>query len=91
VLARGDREGRLARLREFDVVAACAEVRGERAQDLRLVVDGEDARHVAAFSRATIVSPPPGVSSASIVPPIASTKPLAASPSRNPAAAYLTA
>ena len=42
-------------------------------------------RHSAARSRATIVSPPPGVSSTSISPPIASTKPFAtARPSPTP-------
>ena len=85
VLPGGDRERRLAGLGEVDVVAACAEVGRERAQDLGLVVDDEDARHSAARSRATMVSPPPGVSSASISPPIASTKPFAtARPSPTP-------
>ena len=65
----------LAGRREVDVVAARAEVGAERAQDLRLVVDDEDPGHCAALSRTTTVSPPPGVSSSSIEPPIASTKP----------------
>ena len=71
------REGqrRLARARQVDRVASRAEVRGQRSQDLRLVVDDEDALHVPPRRRSTIVRPPPGVSSTSTVPPIASTKP----------------
>src|SRR5262245_61701761 len=85
VLARRDGECRLAARRELHVVAARTQVRPERAQDLRLVVDDEDARHSAARSRVTIVSPPPGVLSTSISPPIASTNPFAtARPSPTP-------
>ena len=66
----------------------CTPARGgssQRTEDLRLVVDGEDPRHSAARSRATIVSPPPGVSSASSSPPIASMNPFAtARPSPTP-------
>ena len=48
-------------------------------------MDGQDARHWAAFSRATMVSPPPGVSSTRFSPPIASRKPFAtARPSPTP-------
>ena len=65
VLARRERQRRLAGRREVDVVAARLQVRAERPQELRLVVDDEDARHGAAFSRSTTVSPPPGVSSSS--------------------------
>ena len=61
--------------REVDVVAAGAQVDAERAQDLRLVVDDQHPRHVAAGRLMTIVTPPPGVSSTSSSPPIASTKP----------------
>ena len=67
VLARGERQRRLARRREVDLVTARLQVRPERAQQLRLVVDDEDAAHSAARSRSTIVRPPPGVSSTSIV------------------------
>src|SRR5262245_11347498 len=77
MLAGGDGERGLARRCELDVVAAGAEVRAERAQDLRLVVDDEDPRHSATRRRVTIVSPPPGVLSTSTSPPIASTKPFA--------------
>ena len=85
VLAGSDRQRRLAGLRELDVVIARAEIRRERAPDLRLVVDDEDAGHSATGRRATMVSPPPGVSSASISPPIASRKPFAtARPSPTP-------
>ena len=71
---------------EVDVVAARAQVRAERAQDLRLVVDDEDAASFGSpAGAATMVSPPPGVSSTSISPPIASTKPFAtARPSPTP-------
>ena len=44
-------ERRLAGRREVDVVAPGPEVRGERAEDLRLVVDDEDPGHRAASSR----------------------------------------
>ena len=85
MLPRRERERRLARAGEVDRVAPRAEVGRERTEDLRLVVDREDPRHSAARSRATIVSPPPGVSSASSSPPIASTKPFAtARPSPTP-------
>ena len=85
MLARGERQRRLARLRDVDVVPTRLQVRRERAEDLRLVVDDEDARHAAVRSRATTVRPPPGVSSTSISPPIASTKPFAtARPSPTP-------
>ena len=81
----GEAQRRLARAGEVDLVAAGPEVDAERAQDLRLVVDDEDAGHGAACRRRTTVSPPPGVSSTSISPPIASTKPLAtARPSPTP-------
>ena len=76
VLAGGEVERRLAGRGEVDVVAACAKVRVQRTEDLRLVVDDQDPGHRAAFSRTTTVSPPPGVSSTSIEPFIASTKPL---------------
>ena len=85
VLPRRDRERLLPRRRQIDVVVPRAEVRRERAKDLRLVVDDEDPRHADASSRTTIVRPPPGVSSTSMSPPIASTKPLAtASPRPTP-------
>ena len=75
-VALRERERRLARACEVDRVASRAEVRGQRAQDLRLVVDDEDrASSRPPRSRRTIVSPPPGVSSTSTLPPIASTKP----------------
>ena len=45
MLAGRELEGGLARGGELDLVAAGAEIRGERAQDLRLVVDDEDAGH----------------------------------------------
>ena len=44
-------------------MASRLQVRPERPEQLGLVVDDEDARHSAALSRKTIVSPPPGVSS----------------------------
>ena len=85
VLCGCERQRRFAGGGEVDVVSARAEVGGECAEDLGFVVDGEDAGHSAARNRATIVRPPPGVSSASISPPIASRKPLAtASPSPMP-------
>ena len=75
---------------DVDLVVAGAQVDPQGAQDLRLVVDDEDAGHVrllrprrarpvggrrAAGSAAIMVSPPPGVSSGSSVPPIASARP----------------
>src|SRR5262249_42297183 len=72
---------------KVDFVPARAEVDRQRAQDLRLVVDDETSAHacVAAGMRITIVTPPPGVSSISISPPMASTKPRAtASPRPTP-------
>ena len=66
MLAGRERERRFARGREVDAVAAGLQVRAERTEDLRLVVDDQDPRHSAALSRSTTVSPPPGVSSTSI-------------------------
>ena len=64
--------------REVDLVAAGAEVRRESAPDLRLVVDDEDRGSRAGLAAAgSTVRPPPGVSSISRSPPIASTNPFA--------------
>ncbi len=69
------------------VVAARAEVGPEPAQDLRLVVDHQHARHGATSNPMTMVSPPPGVSSIRRSPPMASTNPRAtARPSPTPSA-----
>src|SRR4051794_21427681 len=63
------------------VVAPRGQVDPQRAHDLRLVVDHQDFRHDtpprSTGSDSTTVSPPPGVSSVPIVPPIASMNPLA--------------
>src|SRR5262249_28725185 len=78
-----------------DVVFAGAEVDLHAGQDGRLVVDDEHPGHapapsgevptLATGSVTWMVSPPPGVSAAAIVPPMASAKPLAtASPSPTP-------
>ena len=77
VVAGSQGKCRLSRRRQVDVVPARLQVRPERAEDLRLVVDDEDAGHPAVRRRITTVSPPPGVSSTSISPPIASTNPFA--------------
>ena len=45
MVARRERQRDLAGRREVDLVAARPEVRAERAEDLRLVVDDEDPRH----------------------------------------------
>ena len=76
------------RRRDVDVVAARPEVDPERAQDLRLVVDDEDARSRAASQAERPSSARrPGVSSTSSSPPIASTNPRAtARPSPTPVA-----
>ena len=81
VVARRERRARASPVRrQVDVVAAGREVDAERPQDLRLVVDdqdpGHDAHRDACGQRCSDhVSPPPGVSSTAISPPIASTKP----------------
>ena len=86
MVARRKVERVLAVGREVDVVAARPQVDAERAQDLRLVVDHQDAGHDGETSRPmSMVTPPPGVSSTMIVPPIASTNPRAtARPSPTP-------
>ena len=77
--------------REVDVVVPGAQVDAEGPQQLGFVVDDEHAGHDAAWLRSrrpgeageesaagnetTMVSPPPGVSSGSRVPPMASTSP----------------
>ena len=70
-----------------DLVSASSEIEAQRAPDLRFVVDHEHLDQ--GVSRAAVsgswasgieivtVSPPPGVSSSAIVPPIASMKPCA--------------
>ena len=75
--ARRDLQRPLAVGRGLDVVAPRAQVRAQAAEDLRFVVDDQDARHGSALNASTIVSPPPGVSSTSTSPPIASTNPRA--------------
>ena len=61
-----------------DLVASDPEVGGERPHDLRLVVDDQDPGHgTAADTTIRNVAPPPGVSSMSNSPPIASTNPQA--------------
>ena len=86
---------RLARRRRgVDGVAGAAELELQRAQDLRLVVDDEDARAAHASTSAgsatagsarTNVAPPPGAASTQRRPPLRSTKPRAiASPSPEP-------
>ena len=77
MVARRERERDLTGRSQVDLVVARLQIRAEGAQELRLVVDDEDPRHCAALRRNTIVSPPPGVSSISTSPPIASTNPFA--------------
>src|SRR5205085_10987278 len=74
-----------------DVVAAGTERHGERPDQLHVVVRDQDLhlpttpRCPAIGSRTTTVSPPPGVSSTSIVPPMPSVNPRAsARPSPSP-------
>src|SRR5581483_3618519 len=78
----GARQRLLARRGRVDVVARSAQARLERAQDLRLVVDDEDARHAGtgaptAAGSSTTKCAPPSAGSARSVPPFASTKPRA--------------
>ena len=89
VVAGRERRAPPRRSAQVDVVAAGPQVDPERAQDLRLVVDDEDACHRAPLRRRRrrSVSPPPGVSSTASSPPIASTNPRAtARPSPTPVA-----
>src|SRR3984957_18142152 len=95
-LAGNCREARGAVARGRHLVVARGQVDPQRAEDRRLVVDDEDAGHwstpsvartplTRAGSVTLTVRPPPGVSTATIVPPIASANPLAtASPSPTP-------
>src|ERR1700743_1369350 len=95
-LAGNGGEARAAVDRGGHLVIARGQVDPQRAQDRRLVVDDEDAGHWSAPSVARTpltragsvtrtVRPPPGVSTATIVPPIASANPLAtASPRPTP-------
>ena len=62
----GELERHLSRRRVVHLVSARLQVRGERALQLRLVVDDEHAgagRHRSIGIVTTIVVPPPGVSS----------------------------
>ena len=88
---RGER--RLRRVGRLDLVAGAAQARPQRAQDLLLVVDDEDARRRSAGTSAgattgsasTNVAPCPSRDSAQTRPPFASAKPRAiASPSPAP-------
>ena len=93
---RGQLERTFTGRGEVDVVPARTQVRTQRSQQVRLVLDAQDAAHdtsatgdgvacpeslarrsascSAAGRVITTVSPPPGVSRSSIVPPIAATK-----------------
>src|SRR6266545_382819 len=57
------------------VVVPRAQIDPQRAHDLRLVVDDQDASHEAAGRERIMVRPPPGVSSGVRVPLIASVRP----------------
>jgi hypothetical protein len=59
-VASRDRERRFPGRRQLDVVPACAEIRPQRAEDLRLVVDTAHGYCIAS-KLTTIVSPPLGV------------------------------
>ena len=95
-LAGHDREPRGAVAGRADLVVARGEIDAQRPEDRRLVVDdqhpgqGSAPCMDSAFLPATgsvilTVSPPPGVSAATIAPPMASVKPLAtARPSPTP-------